>query len=243
MTTRWLILHLEAPLMSFGRGVDQHGVTTAHPTLSALVGLLANALGWDHRDHDLTQRLQARVRYASRVDRGGETLQDYQTVDLGQPHLSVPGWTTRGVVVTRGGGFSDGTHIRFREYLADAAFTVALALDPPDEAPTIDDLHAALKRPERPLYLGRKPCLPSAPLVREDPVVEASDVLEALRLARRPGPPRPAPEGDRVVAYVPADEHAPGTEILRDRRDWQNQVFTGRRYVRRVTLLRERDHG
>ena len=62
-----------------------------------LTGLLANALGWDHRDADSLERLQDRLRFASRLDRAGHPLVDYQTVDLGQDWMRPEnaGWTTR----------------------------------------------------------------------------------------------------------------------------------------------------
>ena len=50
---RVLALRLEAPLMSFGGVlVDNRGVTEPFPTRSMLAGLIANALGHDHRDFE-----------------------------------------------------------------------------------------------------------------------------------------------------------------------------------------------
>ena len=53
---RALILHLQAPLMSFGGPqVDQIGPTGQFPTTSQITGLFANALGYAHRDVDRLQ--------------------------------------------------------------------------------------------------------------------------------------------------------------------------------------------
>ncbi len=232
-----LILRLEGPLMSFGGPmVDQQGVIQRYPALSMLTGLLANALGHDHSEAEATQSLQQRIRYAVRADLPGEALRDYQTVDLGQDHLVDTGWTTRGRVDERGkGDATSSTHIRYRDYWADASFTVALALDPGN--PSLDRVAQALQNPARPLFLGRKPCLPSVPIHLER--VEASGVLAALREAPRT---RRAKAGNEVPAWWPDEEPiADGmTKPIRlpvtDARDWRNQIHAGRRVVCEGTL-------
>ena len=162
-----LILTLDAPLMSFGAPiVDQLGRVQPFPARSMLTGLLANALGYDHSDADATTRLQARLRYASRADQPGRRLTDFQTVDLGLPHMHGDrAWTTRGAVVPRKGGSGLSTHIRYREFWQDAFHVVALTLLPADHSPNIDELADALRSPARPLFIGRKCCLPSRPLL------------------------------------------------------------------------------
>ncbi len=84
---RVLVLRFDAPLQGFGSvAVDDRRPVQEFPALSMLTGLLANALGYEHRDAVRLERLQSRVRYGSRCDRAGRKLSDYQTVDLGQPH-------------------------------------------------------------------------------------------------------------------------------------------------------------
>lgn len=175
-----LILRLEAPLMAFGGPIiDHHGVTRRFPALSQLTGLLANALGWDHREAERLEGLQARLRFASALLHDGEPLRDYQTVDLGQPHLHKTGWTSRGQEEKRGKGDATGsTHIRLRHYRADGVVVVALALAPPEPDPTLATLATALEAPERPLFIGRKSCLPTAPLLAG--WVQAANLRTAL---------------------------------------------------------------
>lgn len=227
---RALILRLEAPLMAFGGVlVDENGVVTRFPGRSLLTGLLANALGWDQSQADSHQRLQARLRFAARLDCEGQPLVDFHTVDLGQPHLAHGGWTTRGRPEFRKGGTAaTGTHIRRRHYRADAAATVALTLDPAESPPTLDDLAAALDQPARPLFIGRKTCLPSVYV--GGGVVEADSLVAALAGvdAHRPaGPTCPAlwPEGD---SHAPADGRV---VTMADDRDWHNQVHSGQRQM------------
>ena len=157
-----IILRFDAPLISFGGVViDNHGVTRMFPARSMLAGMLGNALGLDHREAATLQALQCRISFAVRCDVPGKVVRDYQTVDLSQPFLA-RGWTTRGAPQGRAGAEATrtGTHIRYRDYIADAVYTVALVLDPPGDDPDTARLEAALVAPSRPLFIGRKPCLP-----------------------------------------------------------------------------------
>ncbi len=240
-----LLLRFDAPLMSFGGPiVDNRGVIQDHPTLSMVVGLLGNALGYDHRDSDALQSLQRRLRMAARCDRPGERLTDFQTVDLGQDFLVDTGWTTRGAVERRAGGSArEATHIRTRQYLADAVYTVAVTLDPPDSAPTLDALAVALDAPERPLFLGRKPCIPATRLLLGR--VSAPSLRGALR--RRYAPVDPARDADPIsaIGWWPAEEGNEGGALVAvtDERDWTNQIHGGRRLVRHGPIdIEEPDH-
>jgi CRISPR system Cascade subunit CasD len=226
---RHLILVLEGPLLAFGgETVDAHGVIVDFPAASLLTGLLANALGWRRSERTALDRLQARLRFAARIDREGRRFTDYQTAHLFEDEK---GWTTRGAVEARAkspsyqrekSGRRALTHQRWRDYDADKRVTVALRLDPAEEAPTVDDLAAALSTPARPLFLGRKPCLPSRPVLES--VVEAADFLAAL-------PPAEAPARLLLPDAEPAAEHDERRPIS-DQRNWRSGVHGGQRMVR-----------
>src|SRR5262245_26198470 len=160
---RHLMMILEGPLSAFGAEmVDARGPVRDWPGASLLTGLLANALGYARGERDAHARLQERLDFAVRIDREGTRLRDFQTVRLAK---SDRGWTTRGAPEGREGGAGtyESPHIRERDYVADTLVTVALALRNPTEPPSLDELAAALTEPARPLFLGRKPCLPSRP--------------------------------------------------------------------------------
>lgn len=229
-----LVLRFDAPLVSFGGpAIDQNGVIQTFPALSMLTGLLANALGWDHRDADRLQDLQDRVRYAARIDRAGEALVDYQTVDLGLSWMRPErgGWTTRGRIMGRAGASSDTTHQRWRHYRADSVCTIALtALG--DGPPSVDEIAEALREPARPLFIGRKCCLPAAPILLN--AFEASSLVAVL--ASTPRSPR-APEGPLLASWWDgdADDGSDGESAVvpvSDERDWANGVHVGRRLMR-----------
>lgn len=221
-----LLLRLDAPLMSFGAVVvDQLNPIWRFPAKSMLVGLLGNALGWDHRDTDLLQGLQARLRFAARWDAEPEPLTEYQTVDLGQDFMLDTGWTTRGRREDRKGGTAaTGTHQRWRDHWANGVATVAMALDG-DGEPTLDALETALRAPARPLFIGRKPCLPAAPLLigrRKAVGVKAALAAEPLADVA----PRQRPS--RIPALWPRDEgDAAQWEERYDLRDWEQNIHRG----------------
>jgi CRISPR system Cascade subunit CasD len=229
-----LILRLEGPLMSFGDvAIDEIRPTRRLPTRSMLTGLLANALGWSHRDVAQLDRLQERLRFAARLDRVGQGLVEFQTAELAKDD---PLWTTRGVPAERAGGAASysGPALRYRHYRADAAVTVALTLVPAEEAPDLATLEAALRRPERPLFIGRKGCPPGRPLL--DRVITADSLVVALDQVT-PLPPDPdAP--DLLIETEDAPDEPEGQRpiAVADRRDWRLGLHAGqsrRRELRR----------
>lgn len=229
-----LILRFDAPLMSFGGVmVDQHNVSERFPGLSLFAGLLSNALGWHHRDGERIGRLQERLVVASRWDILGEAIVDYHTVDLGQRKMREAGWTTRGKAEHRDGGpdAKFGTHQRYRHYWANGVLTSAMMLTSADETPTLAGLETALHRPARPLFLGRKTCLPGAPILLGRR--SGTDVLSILKsVPRATCPHRSAPPA--MAARWPADLGQAGeaqTRPIYDQRDWRNQWHAGSRQV------------
>lgn len=242
-----LLIRLDAPIFSFGGPtVDENSITGEFPSASAITGLIGNALGYCHRDAELLQGLQRRVRIAVRSDCPGMLVVDFQTVGLQQPFMSAAGWTTRGVIEGRSGGSAKrATHIRYRWYRADSVMTIALTLEPASASPTVDDVERALKQPERPLFIGRKCCIPSGPLFLGRR--KSSSLLAALR--QTPLPDRPgARKHTAVDAWWPVDEeevvHDSRTVVITDERDWANQIHVGQREIRhgRIELSGE-EHG
>lgn len=220
---RCLILRLEGPLMSFGdTAIDEIRPTRELPGRSLLTGLIANALGLEHRDVDALERLQQRLRFAARLDRPGEALLDFQTAELRQDD---PIWTTRGVPAERAGGAGSysGPALRYRHYRADSKVTVALTLEPGDETPDIDAIAASLRHPERPLFIGRKGCPPARRIV--EGMVEADSLVAALR----------GLDGEGRIETEDAEGEPEGISFsLADRRDWRLGVHAGLSRRRRV---------
>ena len=138
---------------------------------------------------------------------------------------------TRGSPEGRAGGANTyaSPHIRERDYVADSLLTVALALRDPAEAPTLHDLAAALAEPARPLFLGRKPCLPTRPIFGG--FVEADDALAAVRAADRPE--GWDAEDPRLVIRERPDLPAAWERLfVTDERNWISGVHSGERIYR-----------
>ena len=235
-----LILNLEAPLMSFGgETIDNLGVIRPFPAASMLTGLLANALGWRRVERERHQELQDRLVFAARIDRephGGLGIQDFQTAAINNTEQ---GWTTRGRPEGRGGGTYQ-NHLRYRDYHADSRVTVALRLDPSDGDPALDSLAGALEEPERPLFIGRKPCLPAAHLFAG--FSEGDTALAALLawpLASETGNPA------NIRTLWPENEGVPEIEsgrsyMITDQRNWVSGLHGGGRTVCQVAVEPDR---
>jgi CRISPR system Cascade subunit CasD len=202
--------------------------------------MIGNALGWDHSEGERLNRLQDRLRYAARLDRPGTLIVDYQTVDLGQPHMTETGWTTWGRPERRGGLSGDKTHIRYRHYRAGAIVTAVVTLQPEDDDPPLGAVEASLRAPERPLYIGRKSCIPASPIYRGS--TEGPSLLAMLRQV----PPPPEVKEIRMFAQWPADDESvpESREILIvEHRDWINQIHAGESKVRQGIIdLAETGH-
>lgn len=229
-----LLLDCDAPLMSFGGDlVDAFGVVRDFPAKSMVAGLFANALGWERFDTAAHAALQDRLVIGSARVVEGQRQREFQTAKL---EANDRGWTTRGRVEGRAGGADTykSPHIRYRDMDADARVLIACRLEPAETVPDLDALAQALKRPERPLFLGRKPFVPSRPLLLG--MVDADTVLDALALGlARIDVPRPAalraqwPFGEPAGTLVPHDAQV---EELTDERHWPAGVHAGLRRVK-----------
>ncbi len=233
---RWMHLRFHAPLAAFGgEMIDAHGVIRNVPAQSMLTGLLANALGWTRAMRAEHQSLQERIVFGVVWERevAHSRMTDYQTAQLGKNDRA---WTTRGVPAGRAGGAATyaGAHQRWRDYHADLRLTAVLRLDPADASPTLDALAAALDRPARPLFIGRKSCLPSTRIFGGW-VTNAADACAALRAV--------APtSATGLLAFWPEGE---GTAFrittMTDERNWVSGLHGGGRRICEGSISSSRD--
>lgn len=238
---RWLVLRLDAPLAAFGGvTIDQIGVTRDFPAASMLTGLVANALGFARTETGRHQALQDRLVFAARRESENPLglLTDSQNAQLGAKDR---GWTTWGVPEGRAGASYSAPHRRRRDYHCDACITVTLRLEPTGEAPDLDIIAAALDCPARPLFIGRKPCLPSGPLLVPEGLgprfVEAATAYDALRLVPRRRESSNGRNGDRLLATWPDGEGPSAGEFVNaifdvaDLRNWGTGLHGGTRRI------------
>lgn len=223
MSHEWLHLRLAAPLMAFGGvAIDHVGPTREFPSASALTGLLANALGYRREEGARHQTLQNSLVFAAlSVMPDGRSVPlvvtDAQNAKL---EKSDRGWTTWGAPEGRAGATYDSPHRRRRDYLADHETRVVLRLVV-DEGPTLDDVAAAIDRPARPLFIGRKPCLPASPLLVG--LAEGATAYAALRSLGIHGQAIWPDEGDSPDGALRHD--------ITDLRNWHSGLHGGSRIV------------
>ena len=235
---RWVHLRFRAPLAAFGgEMIDAHGVIRNVPAQSMFTGLFANALGWTRAMRAEHQALQERIVFGVVWERdvAHSRMTDYQTAQLGKNDRA---WTTHGAPAGRGGGAATyaGAHQRWRDYHADLRLTVVLRLDPADAAPTLDALAAALDRPARPLFIGRKSCLPSAQIFGGW-VTDAADTRAALRAVA-------PPSASRLLAFWPEGEGTAGAfriTTVTDERNWVSGLHGGGRRICEGSISSSRD--
>lgn len=157
-----LILRMDAPLMSFGGVVvDARHDTLRYPIRSMLTGLMANAMGYDRTEVARLDALQESFEFASRWDVTPVLLRDYQVADLGSYKMSRKAWTSKLTLEGRGGSAADAKHPLEKFYWSDGVLLAAVRFA---DTALASAAAAALLRPARPLFYGRKCCVPSSPL-------------------------------------------------------------------------------
>ena len=232
MTHPHLILVLQAPLVSYGdEAVDRKRPTDIFPGKSMLTGLLGNALGYRRRDADQLDSLQRRIRYAARTEPLGNIaiLRDFHTAQLGTTDRA---WTTYGTPEERKPERKNPqvTETREVDYLAESRSVVAIALDETEEGPTLTDVAAAVRNPARPLFIGRKCCLPDRPIF--EAIIDADHETEALYSVESGHEAREARaqwDGPEQHNSIRKDHEV----WVSDLKDWRNGVHVGRRMVNR----------
>lgn len=163
-TMSLLALRLEAPLQSWGEQAKWDMRDSAvFPSKSAVVGLIACAMGLERTDPAITELSQS-IRMAVRADRRGTRMTDYHTVS-GMPNIMNAEGKPRGkTIVTQ------------RQYLQDASFLVFIDT----EKTWQESIMQAFQQPKWCVYLGRKSCVPTRP-VYEGIAEGYTDMMDALR--------------------------------------------------------------
>lgn len=172
----FLILRLDGPMQAWGTHTfEDFRPSNLFPTRSGLLGLLGACLGLGRNDLVGQAQLAASVEFSVRVDqtlarpglarpvsKRNVKLPDFHTV---MDARKVDGKANKFPVVSR------------REYLFDAAFTVAVG-SKSDATITLAQLAEALRYPSYTPSLGRRSCPLARPLLEGE--LEAEDALAAL---------------------------------------------------------------
>jgi CRISPR system Cascade subunit CasD len=170
MTTRYLLLWLEAPLQSWGHDSKFGRRDTLNfPTKSGVLGLICSALGAGGEQSELLSEFAALTQtvlsFVRSQDKGGvpikldrePLLRDFHMVGSGYDDKDP--WTSLLIPKTSEGkkAVGGGAKMTYRYYLQDAYFAILLEV-PSDKG---DMIAVALQNPAWDVYLGRKNCVPT----------------------------------------------------------------------------------
>lgn len=184
----FLVFQLYGPMAAWGDiAVGGYRPSFAHPSKSAIIGLLAAALGI-RRDEDERQKTLADAcSFAVRVDAMGTLLRDYHTAQVPSEKKGVTHYTRYSELAVK----ELNTILSSRDYRCDAIYIVAisfrngcadslriLAERLNVQEFTLSGLAEKLSKPVFVLYLGRKSCPLALPL--QPKVVSAENFREAL---------------------------------------------------------------
>lgn len=178
---QWLVFRLYGPLASWGGiAVGEMRDSDSYPTKSAVLGLVAGAMGIRRIDEASLQSIDRDYGFAVQVESVGLGIADYHTAQVpsrstlkGRPHatrkneLDAPREELNTILSTR-------------SYRCDALYRVALWARPEARQP-LSELEARLRQPIFSPYLGRKSCPLALPL--EPQLVEAEALTAALDAA------------------------------------------------------------
>jgi CRISPR-associated protein Cas5/CasD, subtype I-E/ECOLI len=157
-----LALYLRAPLQSWGASskFGDRGTLDA-PTRSGLLGLLAAACGVDKNDEERDREWLSRATKLSMIAlvfQRGDRMTDYHTV--GARYDKDDPWQRR-MIPTTADGKPRGTDLTHRDYLTDSVFGAILSGDDT----LVDEMAAGLTDPVWGVWLGRKSCIPTEPIL------------------------------------------------------------------------------
>jgi len=124
---------------------DVHRKVNHFPTRSAIIGLLAAALGITRKEQSALYELSENLTIAVQVNNAGEKMMDYHTVQNFRSPM---------------GKIQKATKPTYREYWCDSEHTFAISAD----CELIEKLVVAVKYPKFTLFQGRKSCPLTRPL-------------------------------------------------------------------------------
>jgi CRISPR system Cascade subunit CasD len=180
----YFLFRLYGPMSAWGDiAVGEFRPSYAHPSKSAVLGLLAAALGIRRDEEAVHQAMASSYGFAVRVDAAGSPFRDYHTAQVppaGSGRRKKTFATRKDELAVPKEGL--GTILSSRDYRCDSLYTVCLWSVGDSSRFSLAQLEAALAKPTFTLYLGRKSCPLALPL--QPQVLQASDVREAFHSAR-----------------------------------------------------------
>lgn len=214
-----LLLRLVGSMQSWGVSSRfQERDTAPEPSKSGVLGLLCAAMGIDRTGWDGLKPL-TELRFGVRRDRPGVARYDYHSAGAHKDDR----------IMKADGKLSSDGIVSKRYYLADAAF---LAGFEGNDRVLLENVHAALRNPVWPLFLGRKSFVPSDPVWLENGIWD--EPLE-VALTKHPclDPRREEGKGEELLLSLESDR-----QEGRLRMDQPLSSFAERRFGSRYVVSR-----
>jgi len=195
MNNPFLLLWLEAPLQSWGHDSKFGRRDTLNfPTKSGILGLVCSALGAGGAQAELLAEFaplkQTVISFVRAVKTSSDALikrerepllRDFHMVGSGYDDKDP--WASLLIPKTSEGkkAVGGGAKMTYRYYLQDAVFAVLLEVPKTRVVSIIE----ALKSPTWDVYLGRKNCVPTDFIYREQFINEDAGIEAALEIAKQ----------------------------------------------------------
>ncbi len=184
--TDYLLFRLYGPMASWGDiAVGENRPSLPHPSKSAVLGMVAAAVGIKRDEEDKQQQLSVGYGFSVLVHSIGTPLSDYHTVQVPSSGTGRNRRTfnTRRDEIVSMPKHNLNTILSRRDYRLDAFYTVVLWQR--DGAPyELKELADKLNAPVYHLYIGRKSCPLALPVKAQ--VVNAASIKEAFTKAEFP---------------------------------------------------------
>lgn len=172
----FLLFRLWGPMSSWGSiAVGEQRQTWQRPSRSAVLGIVAAALGIERSNAAAHDPLERRLGFAVRMDASGSAMRDYHTAQAPSSEAKRR-WHSRHDEIH--GAKTLNTILSERSYHAGMNAVVALWLrdDAEPAVPPLADIADKLRHPIYALYLGRKASPLGLPL---DPLLASGAALDA----------------------------------------------------------------
>ena len=201
MKREFLVYIQRGTIVSWGStAVGDLRHTDDHPTKSGVMGQLCAALGIERSEEDLVGLMNQSYGFATIVDRAGEVLRDYHTI---QTPNEIAGFEYQTRADEMRLGKKKGklnTIISTRDYRTGTIARIAIWVKDPETAPcSLNTIAKFLAYPVFALYIGRKSCPFSLP--PQPKVVAAETLMDAFRSVKFVGL-------DKIKEVLPLDRRA-----------------------------------
>lgn len=170
----FLLFRLSGPMAAWGNiTVGERRSIWGEPSKSAVLGLVAAAMGVRRTEDDRHIALHQHFGYAVRIDSGGRPMRDYHTAQSPSTRKNLS-WRTRKEELANPHHLNTILSERFYRLQASATILLWCKADGGDLA----DAQQSLREPQFFLSLGRRACPPAEPLFPQ--IVTALGLNDAL---------------------------------------------------------------